>query len=294
MDKQPDLLAALLAHGLGYIQAAQLAEVCAACGATSELAVLDWMQEKGWIQVAEKRDLERLVNERIQDAGGDPSLAIESLGDNPRDDQLDLLQRTSASEIHSSGSEADEKTSGFESIDLDEATSHFESKKGATRDSEARPPDARRIQTITADISLQTRSRYALTRVHGEGGLGRIWLARDDQLNRDIALKEIKPEKEVSDEALKRFIREAQVTGQLEHPNIIPVYELARDQEDQRPYYTMRFLRGESFAEAITHFPMLDDYNTGPRDYLDHLEQAKSAVSIPLIASLNGADYESQ
>ncbi len=45
----------------------------------------------------------------------------------------------------------------------------------------------------------------------------------------------------------------------------------------------------ESFAEAITHFPVLQDYNTGPRDYLSHIEAAKQAVSIPIVGSLNGS-----
>lgn len=45
----------------------------------------------------------------------------------------------------------------------------------------------------------------------------------------------------------------------------------------------------ESFAEALTHFPSLQEYNTGPRDYLQHVEEAKQAVAIPVIGSLNGA-----
>ena len=51
-----------------------------------------------------------------------------------------------------------------------------------------------------------------------------------------------------------RFLKEAQITGQLEHPNIVPVYELARRKEDDQPFYTMRFLRGQTLRDAIAEF----------------------------------------
>jgi serine/threonine protein kinase len=96
--------------------------------------------------------------------------------------------------------------------------------------------------------------RYTLTRVHAEGGLGKIWIARDTDLNREVALKEIRGEKSASPDAQKRFLREAQITGQLEHPNIVPVYELARRPEDDQPFYTMRFIRGRTMRQAIGEF----------------------------------------
>lgn len=63
--------------------------------------------------------------------------------------------------------------------------------------------------------------------------------------------------------------------------------------EEQIEHEELEFNRlfeyqSESFAEALTHFPVLEEYNTGPRDYLSHVEAAKQAVSIPIIGSLNG------
>lgn len=63
--------------------------------------------------------------------------------------------------------------------------------------------------------------------------------------------------------------------------------------EEQIEHEELEFNRlfeyqAESFAEALTHFPTLEDYNTGPRDYARHIEEAKKAVSIPIIGSLNG------
>lgn len=103
----------------------------------------------------------------------------------------------------------------------------------------------------TVDYQPETQSRYTLTRVHGEGGLGQVWLATDPALNREIALKRIRPGKGSSRDAQLRLIKEAQITGQLEHPNIIPVYELEQYDEKGRPYYTMKFLRGDTLNDRI-------------------------------------------
>ena len=86
--------------------------------------------------------------------------------------------------------------------------------------------------------------------MHAQGGLGRVWLAVDGDLNRQVALKELRPERGTDSTLAARFLDEARVTGQLEHPGIVPVYELARRSEDGQPFYTMRFIRGRTLAES--------------------------------------------
>jgi serine/threonine-protein kinase len=113
--------------------------------------------------------------------------------------------------------------------------------------------------SITGQMIVETlapaepsQARYIVTRLHAEGGLGRIWVARDRDLNRDVALKELKPlDSQDAADARERFLKEAQVTGQLEHPNIVPVYELAKRTDDARPFYTMRLVRGQTLRDAI-------------------------------------------
>ena len=68
-----------------------------------------------------------------------------------------------------------------------------------------------------------------------------------------VALKEIQPRFAERDDQRARFLLEAEVTGSLEHPGIVPVYSLGRD-TDGRPYYAMRFIHGESLSVAIKHF----------------------------------------
>ena len=114
------------------------------------------------------------------------------------------------------------------------------------------PEKAAAVRTIPPDsIESLASSRYSLIREYAEGGLGKIFLARDASLHRQVALKELKSEKWSDDEHRRRFLKEAQITGQLEHPNIVPVYELARRPEDDQPYYTMRFIEGRTLGDAI-------------------------------------------
>jgi eukaryotic-like serine/threonine-protein kinase len=78
-------------------------------------------------------------------------------------------------------------------------------------------------------------------------------VAEDTELHRMVALKEIKPEYAQRMESRGRFVLEAEVTGRLEHPGIVPVYGLGAH-ADGRPYYAMRFIRGDDLAAAVAQF----------------------------------------
>src|SRR5580704_15817176 len=112
------------------------------------------------------------------------------------------------------------------------------------RSSDPPPPDAR-----PRDAGPETR--YVFTGLHAEGGIGRVWLARDRQLDREVAVKELFPENAGNAKLAARFVREAQLTGQLEHPGVVPVYELDRGAEANRPFYAMKFVRGRTLRSAV-------------------------------------------
>jgi serine/threonine-protein kinase len=95
--------------------------------------------------------------------------------------------------------------------------------------------------------------RFTRLRPHAQGGLGQVSLARDEDLRRAVALKEIRAEWADDPIARRRFFREAEITGQLEHPGIVPVYALGHD-PGGRPYYAMRFVHGRTLAEAIADY----------------------------------------
>jgi serine/threonine-protein kinase len=95
--------------------------------------------------------------------------------------------------------------------------------------------------------------RFRIVRPHAEGGLGIIYRAHDGELRREVALKEIQPRFATRPEERARFLREAEITGSLEHPAIVPVYSLGR-YPDGRPYYAMRLIQGKTLKEAIEEF----------------------------------------
>ena len=83
--------------------------------------------------------------------------------------------------------------------------------------------------------------------------MGEVFVARDTELNREVALKEIQTQFAFEPQYRARFEFEAEVTGGLEHPGIVPVYGLGT-YADGRPYYVMRFIKGDSLKEAIDRF----------------------------------------
>jgi serine/threonine-protein kinase len=95
-------------------------------------------------------------------------------------------------------------------------------------------------------------SRYRPLRLHAQGGLGEVYVARDEELSREVALKRMR-RPHAGEGARRRFLREGEITGSLEHPGVVPVYGLTRDAQGQ-PCYAMRLVRGQSLQEAIARF----------------------------------------
>ena len=98
-----------------------------------------------------------------------------------------------------------------------------------------------------------TESRYQVLWAHAKGGLGEVFVAEDTELHRRVALKEIQARHAKNPTSRGRFVAEAEITGNLEHPGIVPVYGLGT-YDDDRPFYTMRFIKGEDLATAIRRF----------------------------------------
>jgi eukaryotic-like serine/threonine-protein kinase len=129
-----------------------------------------------------------------------------------------------------------------------------------TRDPESLAQAPR--EAVDRDIAATAREIPGRYRGLGEltrGGVGRVLIAYDEHLDREVALKELLPGEGGGMSAkpfsqamprVARFLREARITGQLEHPAIVPVHELGR-REDGTPYYTMKLVRGRSLQEAL-------------------------------------------
>jgi len=92
--------------------------------------------------------------------------------------------------------------------------------------------------------------RYAVGEIVVQGSTSTIYEARDHALNRDVAMKVMLSESQAKPGYVLRFIREAQIAAQLQHPGILPVYDLGLD-EQQRLYSTTRFVEGDSLAGIL-------------------------------------------
>ena len=99
--------------------------------------------------------------------------------------------------------------------------------------------------------------RFKLRRRHARGGIGVGFVAKDSELHREVALKQIQPQHADDPTSRARFLIEAEVTGRLEHPGVVPVYGLGKC-EQGRPFYAMRFVRGQSLKEAVESFHSAD------------------------------------
>src|ERR1043165_1580098 len=82
------------------------------------------------------------------------------------------------------------------------------------------------LQTVGAGTPTSAGTRFRILRPHAKGGLGEVFVAKDEELNREIALKEIQERFADHPQNRARFLLEAEITGGLEHPGIVPVYGL--------------------------------------------------------------------
>lgn len=109
------------------------------------------------------------------------------------------------------------------------------------------------FSTFTVGVASAQGQRFRVLRPHAKGGLGAVFIAMDQELHREVALKQILDDHADDQGSRARFLIEAEITGGLEHPGIAPVYGLGT-YADGRPYYAMRFIRGDSLKETIERF----------------------------------------
>lgn len=221
MDTDRNLLFGVLALQADLITPSGFVEACTLWASQKQTPLSELLVQRGWLTAEDRADVERLLQRKLIKHNGDA--------------RASLAEVASAAVRQSLASVAELDIEPL----LDTAMTCADSPRGL-------PP--------TTDHRPQSWDRYTLTRLHATGGIGRVWLARDASLGRDVALKELRPEQADSPILGDRFLKEAQITGQLEHPGIVPIYEMGRRPEDQAPFYTMRFVRGRTLAEATAAY----------------------------------------
>jgi eukaryotic-like serine/threonine-protein kinase len=219
MNTDRNLLFGVLALQLGLIDATRFAQACQTWCGRKGASLADLMLEAGWITPADRADLERLLLEKLELHRGEVAESLAAAAD-------DEVRRV---------------LSALDDPEVQNTLARL-------------PRQGSHVLMAEMPSVGETRDRYTLTRLHAQGGIGRVWLARDADLWREVALKELLPERAESPDVWARFLQEARITGQLEHPGIVPVYELVRRQDDEHPFYTMRFVRGRTLTEAVRSY----------------------------------------
>ncbi len=138
-------------------------------------------------------------------------------------------------------------------------------------DTEVRQPNlaaadrARRAARESDDLPevLRATAVYRPRSHHGHGGLGVVVTAHEEELDRTVALKRIRPDR-LREVARRRFLREAVLTARLQHPGIVPIYGLGQD--DRGPFYTMPLIEGRTLQEAINAFHRPEPFPPDPGD----------------------------
>jgi serine/threonine-protein kinase len=218
-DADRNLLFGVIALQTDAITRTQFIDGCALWASQKERPLADVLAERGWITPEDRADVERLVDRKLRRHGGDVQASLAELaGDSVRQSLAYVADPGIRHSI--AGSE----------------------------------PVEGHVLVSTIGHTPEMRERYSLTRLHARGGIGQVWLARDADLGREVALKELKPEQANNPVIWSRFMEEARITGQLEHPNIVPVHELVRTGDGGQPFYTMRFVKGRTLSEAIDEY----------------------------------------
>jgi eukaryotic-like serine/threonine-protein kinase len=109
---------------------------------------------------------------------------------------------------------------------------------------DAGPDQGQGAGEIRAETRLLDRGEI------GAGGMGTVRRVVDAQIGRTVAMKVFDPERSRADDAAQRFVQEGQITGQLDHPHIVPVYQLAQETEPA-PFFTMKLVHGRTLGELI-------------------------------------------
>lgn len=112
------------------------------------------------------------------------------------------------------------------------------------------PNSGPRSDPHPTEESRPASTRYVAKATLGEGGMGVVALSHDAHIGRDVAIKTIRPDRNAHPDLKARFLREARVQGRLEHPSIVPVYDLGTDPSGAA-YFAMKRVNGATLAEII-------------------------------------------
>jgi tetratricopeptide (TPR) repeat protein/tRNA A-37 threonylcarbamoyl transferase component Bud32 len=214
-DTDRNLLFAVLALQADLIDRDRFVQACTLWASRKDTPLAELLVEQGWLSEEDRGDVERLLQRKLKRHNGDAHASLAEVA----------------------GPQARASLAGIRDADVERSLAGL---------STVHPPDA-----LPVEEGLQRAGRNLLYEEIGHGGMGRVLRGRDTQLGRDLAVKLLRPEFRGDAGLRRRFVEEAQVGGQLQHPGTVPVYELG-DCDDGCPYFTMKLVKGQTLA-ALLH-----------------------------------------
>ncbi len=227
MAADVNLLFGLLALQNSVINQAQLVLAFQAWTLDKSMRLADHLEAQGVLTSRKRALLEGLVEVHLEAHGGDVTKSLCAV---------------------STGKSTSESLAKLNDPEIEVTLNRVASGRGPAEDSEADRTSSYSVGTSTSD-----GQRFHVLRPHAKGGLGAVFVALDSELHREVAFKQILDQHADDPASRQRFLIEAEITGGLEHPGVVPVYGLGTDSRG-RPYYAMRFIKGDSLKEAIAHF----------------------------------------
>jgi polyhydroxyalkanoate synthesis regulator phasin len=230
-DADRNLLFGLIALQNGLIDQDQLVAAFGAWSRDKARRLVDHLADRGDLDAEQRAAVNALVALHLKKHGDDPEKSLAAMAAGPS--TRERLNRLCDSDIETSIAHVGSGSNG----------------------------DVVQTHAHSLGIATSEGQRFRVLRPHAQGGLGAVFVALDEELHREVALKEILDRHADDPVSRSRFLLEAEITGGLEHPGIVPVYGLGT-YAGGRPYYAMRFIRGDSLKEAIERFhadPLADE-----------------------------------
>ncbi|MBI4560298.1 MAG: protein kinase [Candidatus Hydrogenedentes bacterium] len=240
MERDRNLLFGVFAVQLNKVSPLKLIEVAATWAIDPSRDLGRRLVEAGLISAKDEQMIGGLVSEAVRAHGGSAADTLRSFGGN------EILQR-----------------SFLGALELTES--------GALVTRPGPQPAHIALDQLDVPAVEETPGRYTHVSEYARGGMGRVLLVHDQHFGRNVALKELLPASTSPDAATEipspvrlsapyvaRFLQEARITGQLEHPSIVPVYELGH-RRDGTLYYTMKLVRGQTLSKTLAQAGTLEN-----------------------------------
>jgi CHASE3 domain sensor protein len=222
MDTDRNLLFVVLTLQAGLIDPDRFVQACTLWTTRKDVPIGDLLVEQGWLTADARSLVSQLLALNLVQHGDDAAASLAAVA----------------------GAEARRTLASIGDADVERSLAALPSAPAARSGDHAAAED---FSTVPPSDNA---GRNLLYEEIGHGGIGRVLRGRDPELRRDLAVKVLHDRYRGNVTVERRFVEEAQIGGQLQHPGIVPVHELGRF-ADGRPYFTMKLIKGRTLADLL-------------------------------------------